>query len=366
MSKARGINTRILINASDLSNYFKTFDADATVNPLDVTAFLDTAKAWLSDGYKEGKISLEGFYAKDMVTADQVDDILRAALGVETKQVLTIAPVNSQTLGNFCFLASADLESLKVSSPATGVIMSNAAFVLSSGLEFGVILQILGALTATGNGTGVDNGAASLNGGAGHLHVLAASGTTPTLDGKIQHSTDNSLWVDLISFAQKTAAGSERVETTGLAAVSQIETATVAGGATASANIIVTVTAAGLTGSPLATNVAVLNGDTAAQVAGKIRTALGLVSAITSLYTVGGSSATVTLTKTSPVANDATLNIAIDGTTNSTGVPDAATSANTTAGVAAGGVHRYTRFIRTIGGTGPSFTVAVSFARHNA
>jgi hypothetical protein len=118
------------------------------------------------------------------------------------------------------------------------------------------------------------------------------------------------------------------------AGTSQVETATVASGATASANVIVTVTAAAVTGSPLATNVAVTNGDTAAVVAGKIRTALGLVAAITSVYTVGGSSATVTLTRTVPTADDATLNIGINGSTNGTGVTDAGTSANTTAGVA--------------------------------
>ncbi len=116
-------------------------------------------------------------------------------------------------------------------------------------------------------------------------------------------------------------------------AVLQVETATVGGAATASANVIVTVTSASVSGSPLATNVAVTNGDSAATVAGKIRTALAAVAAITAVFTVGGSSATVTLTNLASAANDATLNIAIDGTTNSTGVPNAASSANTTAGV---------------------------------
>lgn len=125
--------------------------------------------------------------------------------------------------------------------------------------------------------------------------------------------------------------------TAGVAPVAQVETATVASGASANANVIVTVTAAGMTGSPKAINVAVLSSDnTAALVAAKIRTALGADAAVTALFTVGGSSATVTLTRTSPagVSSDGTLNIAIDGTTNSTGVTDALTSANTTAGVA--------------------------------
>ena len=116
-------------------------------------------------------------------------------------------------------------------------------------------------------------------------------------------------------------------------AVLQVETATVGGAATASANVIVTVTAAGMTGSPKAINVAVVNGDSAAVVAGKIRTTLAADVDVTALFAVGGSSTAVTLTRLTSAANDATLNVAIDGTTNTTGVPDAASSANTTAGV---------------------------------
>jgi len=113
----------------------------------------------------------------------------------------------------------------------------------------------------------------------------------------------------------------------------QVETATVTGPATGSANVIVTVTGAGIAGSPLATNVAVTNGDSANTVAGKIRTALNGVAAITALYNVGGAGALITLTRKTSAANDGTLNIGIDGSTNVTGVPNAANSANTTAGV---------------------------------
>lgn len=116
----------------------------------------------------------------------------------------------------------------------------------------------------------------------------------------------------------------------------QVETATVVGTITLAGNVSVIVTAANMTGSPITTLVNVALNDTASQVAGKIRTALGFVTAITNEFTVGGTGATVTLTRRSPaLANDATLNIATDNGT-STGLTPAATSANTTAGVAAG------------------------------
>ncbi len=49
------------------------------------------------------------------------------------------------------------------------------------------------------------------------LNVSAASGTTPTLDVKLQHSPDGTQWADLgTAFAQKTAAGLETKAFTGL------------------------------------------------------------------------------------------------------------------------------------------------------
>lgn len=114
----------------------------------------------------------------------------------------------------------------------------------------------------------------------------------------------------------------------------QVETATVAetvDGVLTAGNVAVTITANNVSGSPLTVQVAAATNDNANTVAGKIRTALALVSAITSVFTVSGATNKVILTATSALANDATLNIATaDGTT--VGIAAAASSANTTAG----------------------------------
>lgn len=120
------------------------------------------------------------------------------------------------------------------------------------------------------------------------------------------------------------------------AGVRQVETATAAGSITTSGNIAVTVTAAGVTGSPITLNVAALNGDTAAAWAQKVRIAIAANAAISAVYGVSAAlDATITLTRINPAANDGTLNIGLaDGT--SVGVTTAASSTNTTAGSAAG------------------------------
>jgi hypothetical protein len=116
------------------------------------------------------------------------------------------------------------------------------------------------------------------------------------------------------------------------AGVAQIETATAVGTITASGNATVTVTGDDIVGSPLAISVAVTNTDTAATWAGKVRTALNGTAAITSVYTVGGASTAISLTRTVARYNDATLNIALANGT-CTGITAAPTSANSTAGV---------------------------------
>lgn len=80
---------------------------------------------------------------------------------------------------------------------------------------------------------------------------------------------------------------------------------------TVSGNATVTVTCTGMTGSPLAVSVAVLQNDTADQVGAKIRTALGLNATIAGLFHVEGSGTVVRLRKKIPAANIANLNIAI-------------------------------------------------------
>lgn len=68
------------------------------------------------------------------------------------------------------------------------------------------------ALTATGNGTGVD-----VSGFVGRViirqNIGTTSGTSPTLDGKIQDSADNSTFADVTgaTFTQATAAGVQSI-----------------------------------------------------------------------------------------------------------------------------------------------------------
>jgi hypothetical protein len=72
-----------------------------------------------------------------------------------------------------------------------------------------IVLLGAGTRTATENGAANDVGSRGILRGA--LVITAASGTTPTLDVAIQTRHDaNDSWRTVGSFAQATAAGSER------------------------------------------------------------------------------------------------------------------------------------------------------------
>ena len=158
------------------------------------------------------------------------------------------------------------------------------------------------------------------------------------LDGEVVEShlyvtnttTDINYYVGRINgkSAYVTASVGELKDST----TAQVETATVAGDVTVGGDITVTVTAAGLAGSPKDYSVAVLDTDTNTQIATKIKNVLLADSALTALYTPSSNGADIILTKVDPAANDETLNIALTNDT-TTGLTPVVTSTNTTFGI---------------------------------
>lgn len=123
-------------------------------------------------------------------------------------------------------------------------------------------------------------------------------------------------------------------------AIPQVETATAAGTVTGNGNATVIVTANQMTGTPRTVSVAVLNGDTAATWAGKVRTALAADATVAAFFSVSGAGTAIVLTALTAAANDPSMNVSLANGT-STGITAAPTSANTTAGVSPRGGSSY-------------------------
>ena len=114
--------------------------------------------------------------------------------------------------------------------------------------------------------------------------------------------------------------------------VLQVTTTPIVGTITQSGNATVTITGAGIAGSPVAVSVPVLLNDTTTQSAAKMAAAINANAAIAAMYTATSSVANLILTALKCAANDATLNIAYTNGTCLGLTPDA-TSDATTAGV---------------------------------
>lgn len=212
MSNAvHGRLTSILVNEFDLSRYLNKMGVNRDAPELDATTYQATAREYVAD-FPSCSVALEGFFSHDDTDLDTANDEFERALGVNPGPVITLCP-EGNTFGYRALLQEAVATKHTIDAATTALITCMADF--RGEVTHGVILAAKAARTATGNGTSVDNGASSANGGCGHQHVFAKSGTTPSLTTKIQHSADNSTFADLITFTAATTVTSERVTVTG-------------------------------------------------------------------------------------------------------------------------------------------------------
>ena len=235
-----------------------------------------------------------------------------------------------------------------VAGVATAVSSTNALPVAGRDYSASVTITRPANTTAytAGDAVGVDPGVLQ-------VETATAAGTITAGTSQVETATAAGTITAAVSQVETaTAVG------TITAAVAQVETATALGTISTAGNAAVVITGDGIVGSPLTVNVAVALNDTAATWAGKVRTALDATAAVANLYTVGGSTTAITLTRRVPTADDATLNISLDNGT-CAGITTAATSADTTAGVA-GGTGNAAVVVTAAGITGSPITFSVA------
>lgn len=210
-----GKGVAVLVDEYDFSSYFNDMTATSSVDTAETSTFGTSAKSYVT-GHQDGTVSLGGYFeSTDSVGTDQY---FASKLAGATKQKVIVMP-GGHSNGARAVLIESDTTSYEISSPIADVVGASAEFQASDGVEHGVVLSSGSAISATGNGTSVDNGVATTNGGVGFLSV-----PTNTRNGnitvKIQSSADNSTFADLITFTvvSSATATSQKVEVTGTVA----------------------------------------------------------------------------------------------------------------------------------------------------
>lgn len=229
-----GKNTVVLVNEYNLSSYFNEASTTNSIETSETTTYGVTggSKTYVT-GLNDGTVSVSGLFDGD---SGAVDAVLTSVLGSETDVKFTVAYDGGMTIGARCATGESIMTSYEVSSPVGDVVSTSAEFQPDGGVARGVVLAPLSTVSATGNGTAVDNGASTTNGGVAVIHVPANT-RNGTITVKVQHSADNVTYADLATFAtvSSTTKTSERLS--------------VASGTTVNRYLRVSYTVAGSTGS---------------------------------------------------------------------------------------------------------------------
>jgi hypothetical protein len=206
MTVRHGKGLVVLINALVMSQFFNSADFARTCDTAEDTAFGDSFKSYIP-GLHDGTISLSGMWDP---AAGATDATLHGLLGVDTTLVSILC--EGATVGTRAKICKSSAASYDISTPVGDVVTAAAEFPADGGVWGGDVLLAGTAVTSTGTGTSVDNGAATTEGWVANLHITAIAGT-PTVTYKIADSADDLSFADVTGggFTAATAIGSEQI-----------------------------------------------------------------------------------------------------------------------------------------------------------
>lgn len=209
MSRAHTKNSRVLVNSAHLSGDIRGWRLEHRRSYGEVTNLLNDGDTWIP-GLLAGAVGLTGNFNSG---AGNITAVLDTAAAADAGLLTTIAP-EGLTVATLALMSEGNVSARSVDSQVKDAVSMNVEGTPNDGVDIGVLLHGLTAETADGNGTGIDNAASSAGGGVGNVHVTAYSGLTSIVI-KVQHSTDNSAWADLITFTTVTGTTWQRSTVTG-------------------------------------------------------------------------------------------------------------------------------------------------------
>lgn len=212
MSLAKGLS--VYMNGVSLGCALQSIDATGTVDALDSTTLCQNAKTY-AIGIKNGTASASGIWDYDSTNLNKIHETFKAAYANGTNNVIT-ASLASLAVGVDAIMFNSVQSSYNVEVQNNQLIMCSADFQATTGINYGKILFSAAVNNTTTDGTSVDGGASSANGGLLQYHIQNSSQLAGGV--KLQHSTNNSTWVDVtngnLTFSasgSKYAAGSAEI-----------------------------------------------------------------------------------------------------------------------------------------------------------
>lgn len=209
MTFAHSRNSRLFVNERHVSAQLTGWSVGHTRNYGEVTTIVDTGAKFIP-GLMSGSLGLRGLFD----SAQFLESEAASAMAfVDNGMLITVCP-DSTALGSRAMFCPSDPESVAVDAALAAAVTLAVDTVPDAMVDMGVVLHDHTAETADTNTTSVDRLAGTTGGAGASLHVSAYSGLTNAVI-KVQHSTNNSTWADLITFTTVTALTSEFKTVTG-------------------------------------------------------------------------------------------------------------------------------------------------------
>lgn len=205
MSFRHGIDAELWLDGADVSEWFNSLDLNATTDTAETPRFKRRWKTHLV-GMTTATVEGAGLYDPNL---DNVYD----TLAVESGAILTTAPAGMESVGDLCRLSKVKATAYAETAPIGDVVGFSWSVLADGPVGFGRAIKPLAEVSTNASGstlTGPVGGTS--NGAIAHLHVTAV---TDDVDVKVEHSTNQSDWDDLLTFTNADAVGAERVEVSG-------------------------------------------------------------------------------------------------------------------------------------------------------
>lgn len=200
-----GFNSRYFVGSMRFSAFGKSLNSTAMCEQLDISSQEDRAKVY-ANGQRDGQASIDMMLDTAYATQSQFT-VLNTWQTTGTPCTFGFDGLAASATA---WMLNGNQSSANITSAASEVVGVSVSIQADGGVDWGVVIGAETAVTVDANSTGIDNGALTSNGGVAHLHVSAFSGLTNDVI-LLEHSTNNSVWATLGTFATVTGVGSERL-----------------------------------------------------------------------------------------------------------------------------------------------------------
>lgn len=205
-----GRNVAIVCDQYDISGHGNELKAKRDAAVIDATGFGDHFEYGLA-GIQKSSIELKGHYTPGYAG---MDGIINQRFGQDSDVLVAYAPLG-WGVSNPLVMQPSVITKYDIDAKLKGAVELDATWTARGAVDDGYQLQTPNTImTATGTSAVLNDTTttgATTGGAAAHLHVLAVSGTTPSLTMKIQSSPDGTTWTDLFVFTAATTLNAQRL-----------------------------------------------------------------------------------------------------------------------------------------------------------